>query len=138
MCPSSRESSTGFSGVIESIQLRSGSGVPGQRSWSQSPPTIHSPGFRSETNPATRSMNSALALAGRRSTLASWNPPSTKCRCPSMKPGVTSASPLASTFVAGRTSLATSALSPTAEMVSPATARPPAQGRAESPVQTRP
>src|SRR6187431_169538 len=55
-----------------------------------------------------------------------------------MNPGVTSPSPSASTRVLGPTSFAISALSPTAETVSPETATAPAQGRAESPVQTRP
>ena len=55
-----------------------------------------------------------------------------------MKPGATMAAPLASTRVDGPTCDAIAALSPTADTVSPTTATPPAHGRAESPVQTRP
>ena len=44
MWPSSRFTNTGLFGVTESIQSRRGKGDPGQRSWSQSPPRIHSPG----------------------------------------------------------------------------------------------
>ena len=55
-----------------------------------------------------------------------------------MNPGVTSPPGLASTLVSGPARAAISALSPTAETVSPETATAPAQGRAESPVQTRP
>lgn len=55
-----------------------------------------------------------------------------------MKPGTTMAAPLASTRVEGPTRRAMAALSPTAATVSPTTATPPAQGVAESPVQTRP
>ena len=58
MCPSSRYTKTGLSGVTESIHSRAGSGVPGQRSWSQSPPRIHSPGFRSEAKALSRWTNS--------------------------------------------------------------------------------
>ena len=84
-------------------------------------------------------MKSSGESAGRRSTLASWKPPSTKWRCPSIIPGVTMPAPADSTWVFGPTRLRrSSALSPTAAIVSPATATAPAQGLAESPVHTRP
>ena len=71
MWPSSRLTKTGCPGVTESIQSRRGSGAPGQRSWSQSPPRIHSPGFFSLANAPRRATKSAGDSAGRRSTLAS-------------------------------------------------------------------
>ena len=138
MCPSSRYTNTGLWGVTESIHSRRGNGASGQRSWSQFPPRIHSPGRRSAANALRRAMNSPGVLAGRRSTLASWKPPSVKCRWPSMNPGTTIAAPLVSTRVVGPTSGAMLALSPTARTVSPVTASAAAQGAAESPVQIRP
>ena len=98
---------TGLFGVTESIHWRAGSGLPAQFSWSQSPPRIHSPGRRSSAKALSRPMNSSGVLELRRSTLASWKPPSTKWRWPSMSPGTTIALPLASTFVFGPTSAAT-------------------------------
>src|ERR1043166_64754 len=55
-----------------------------------------------------------------------------------MKPGTTSPPPASMRWVLAPTSRATSALSPTARTVSPRTATAAAQGRAVSPVQTRP
>src|SRR5688500_12402228 len=138
ICPSSRFTKTGFREVTESIQSRVGSGAPSQRSWSQSPPRIHSPGFRVAANALRRATNSCGVSASRRSTLASWKPPLEKWAWPSMKPGVTSDAPCWSTRVAGPTYAPTVALSPTATISSPVTATAPAQGAAESPVQTRP
>ena len=53
-------------------------------------------------------------------------------------PGVTIPVPADSTRVRSPTRPAIAALSPTAAIVSPTTATAPAQGLAESPVQTRP
>src|ERR1041385_813621 len=55
-----------------------------------------------------------------------------------MKPGATNPCPASMRTVFPPTSAATSALSPTARMVSPREATAAAQGRVESPVQTRP
>ena len=72
---------------------------------------IHSPGFRVRAWAASRRMNSCFDFAGRRSTLASWKPPSVKCTCASPKPGATKAP--AKTWVRSPTSAAAPALSPT-------------------------
>src|SRR5262245_7739010 len=83
-------------------------------------------------------MKSSGDVAGRRSILASWIPPSMKWVWESMNPGVTSPAPLVRIRVAGPTRRAISALSPTAAIRSPRTATAEAQGRALSPVQIRP
>ena len=76
-------------------------------------------------------------LASRSCTDARPDPPSTKCTCVSIKPGV-SICPLALICtVSGPTSRAISSLSPTALIRSPVTATASAQGCAGSPVQTR-
>src|SRR2546425_4486493 len=137
--PSSRFTNTGLSGVTESIHSRRGSGWPGQRGWSQSPPVIHWPGFRVLAYCFNRRTNSAGVAASRRSTEASWKPPPMKCVWPSAKPGMTSPPCASSVCVVPATYDAIACESPTARILPPAIATAPGWGPPLArPVQTIP
>ena len=138
-CPSSRLTNTGFAGVTESIHSWRGSGWPGHRVWSQSPPVIHSPGFKLRAYSRIRRTNSCGVAASRRSTEASWNPPSMKCVCPSVKPGSTRPPPARITRVREPTYRATAPESPTAKISPSPMATAPGWGAPlERPVHTMP
>ena len=136
ICPSSRLTQTGFSGVISSIHLRSGSSPP-HCSWSQSPPRIHSPGCRVSAKAEMRPANSSGVRASLSCTEARRKPPVMKCTCESMKPGVNMAAP-ASRRVASLSAIRfISSSEPTARIVLPSMTTPSAHGCSGFPVQIR-
>ena len=89
MCPSSRFTNTGWSGVVASRSALVGSFFDGQRSWSQFPFRIQVPAGRVFAWDAMRRANSASSFASRRSTDRRPKPPSMKWTWASLKPGTT-------------------------------------------------
>src|SRR5213082_680151 len=86
-----------------------------------------------------RRMNSAGVAASRRSTDASWKPPSMKWVWPSVKPGMTRPPRARTMAVWGPTYRATAADSPTAAIFPRAIATAPGRGApCDSPVQSTP
>src|SRR5205823_872008 len=86
-----------------------------------------------------RRMNSAGVAASRRSTDASWKPPSMKWVWPSVKPGMTRPPRTRTMAVWGPTYRATAADSPTAAIFPRAIATAPGRGApCDSPVQSTP
>src|SRR5256885_13431226 len=84
-------------------------------------------------------MNSAGVAASRRSTDASWKPPSMKWVWPSVKPGMTSPPRARTMVVWGPTYRATAADSPTAAILPRAIATAPRRGAPwDNPVQSTP
>ena len=115
--PSAREKTAGWSPVTASRSWRVGSLTGVHLVSSQPRPVIHSPAGVALARSAMRDFISSRVRVPARLTFNLSKPPEEKCRCASLKPGMTKCPPRSTTFVPWPFSFSISAFVPMATIL---------------------